>query len=108
MSYEPEADANTGLFSTMPGKKMALLVVIIIIGGFFGVQAMFGFPIKDLIRSDVTDQEKVISKSEGTCVVIGSDQHPRGIPDCQFKVGDTLIITYKQGTAPVEKYQLKR
>ena len=108
MSYEPEADANTGLFSTMPGKKMALLVVIIIIGGFFGVQAMFGFPIKDLIRSDITDQEKVISKSEGTCVVIGSDQHPRGIPDCQFKVGDTLIITYKQGTAPVEKYQLKR
>jgi hypothetical protein len=108
MSYEPEADANTGLFSTMPGKKMALLVVIIIIGGFFGVQAMFGFPIKDLIRSDVTNQEKVISKSEGTCVVIGSDQHPRGIPDCQFKVGDTLIITYKQGTAPVEKYQLKR
>ena len=26
MSYEPEADANKGLFSGMPGKKMALLV----------------------------------------------------------------------------------
>ena len=64
MSYQPDADANTGLFSSMPGKKMALLVVIIIIGGFFGVQAMFGFPIKDLIRSDVTDQEKVVTKSE--------------------------------------------
>ena len=108
MSYEPEADANTGLFSTTPGKKMALFVVIIIIGGFFGVQATFGFPIKDLIRNDVMDQEKVISKSEGTCVVIGSEQHPRGIAECQFKVDDTLIITYKQGTAPVEKYQLKR
>jgi hypothetical protein len=57
---------------------------------------------------DVTDQEKVVTKSEGTCVVIGPDQHPRGIPNCPFKVGDTLIITYKQGTAPVEKYQLKR
>jgi hypothetical protein len=108
VSNEPETDGNTGLFSGMPGKKMALFVAIIIIGGFFGVQAMFGFPIKDLIRSDVTDQEKVVTKSEGTCVVIGPDQHPRGISNCPFKVGDTLIITYKQGTAPVEKYQLKR
>ena len=108
MSYEPEADANKGLFSSMPGKKMALLVGIIIIGGFFGVQALFGFPFKDLIRSNITDQEKVVTKSEGTCVVIGSDQHPRGISNCPFKVGDTLMITYKQGTAPVEKYQLKR
>ncbi|MDQ6667244.1 MAG: hypothetical protein M3Y53_03335 [Thermoproteota archaeon] len=108
MSYEPDTDANTGLFSGMPGKKMALLVVIVIIGGFVGVQAMFGFPIKDLIRTDVTGQAKVVTKSEGTCVVIGSDQHPRGIPNCPYKLGDTLIITYKQGMASVEKYQLKR
>ncbi len=108
VSYQPDADADTGLFSSMSGKKMALLVVIIIIGGFFGVQAMFGFPIKDLIRTDVTGQAKIVTKSEGTCVVIGSDQHPRGIPDCQYKIGDTLIITYKQGMASVEKYQLKR
>jgi len=107
VSYEPDADARTGSFFNMPGKKMALLVVIIIIGGFFGVQAMFGFPIKDLIRSDVTDQAKVVTKSEGTCVVIGSDQHPRGIPDCPYKIGDTLIIIYKEGMASVEKYQLK-
>jgi hypothetical protein len=102
-----EPDTNTGLFSGMSGKKMALLVVIIIIGGFFGVQAIFGFPIMDLIRGDVTDQEKVVTKSEGTCAVIGSDQHPRGIPNCPYKVGDTLIITHKQGMADVEKYQLK-
>ena len=69
---------------------------------------MFGFPIKDLIRTDVTGQAKVVTKSEGTCVVIGSDQHPRGIPNCPYKLGDTLIITYKQGMASVEKYQLKR
>lgn len=108
MSYQPDSDASTGLFSSMSGKKLALLAVIIIMGGFFGLQAMFGFPIKDLIRSDVTDQEKVVTKSETTCAVIGSDQHPRGIPDCPYKVGDTLIITYKQGMASVEKYQLKR
>jgi len=107
VSYEYDADANAGPFSSMSGKKMALLVVIVIIGVFFGVQAMFGFPIKDLVRSEVTDQAKVVTKSQGTCVVIGSDQHPRGIPDCQYKIGDTLIITYKQGMAPVDKYQLK-
>ena len=60
MSYEPETDANKGLFSGMPGKKMALLVGIIIIGCFFGLQALFGFPIKDVIRSDVTDQQRLL------------------------------------------------
>lgn len=107
VSYEHDADANAGLFSGMSGKKMALLVMLVIIGVFFGVQAMLGFPIKDLVRNEVTDQAKVVTKSQGTCVVIGSDQHPRGIPDCQYKIGDTLIITYKQGMAPVDKYQLK-
>ncbi len=83
---------------------MAALVAIVIVGGFFGVQAMFGFPIKDLIRGDVIEQAKVVTKSEGTCVVMSSDQHPRSIANCPYKVGNMLIITYKQGTAPIEKY----
>jgi hypothetical protein len=107
VSYEPDADTGTGLFSSMPGQKIALLAVVIIIGGFIGLQAMLGFPIKDLIRNDVTDKQKVVTKSEGTCVVIGADQHPRGIPNCPYKIGDTLTVTYKQGMASVEKYQLK-
>jgi hypothetical protein len=107
VSYEPDADTGTGLFSSMPGQKIALLAVVIIIGGFIGLQAMLGFPIKDLIRNDVTDKQKVVTKSEGTCVVIGVDQHPRGIPNCPYKIGDTLTVTYKHGMASVEKYQLK-
>jgi hypothetical protein len=59
VSSEPEGNENTGLLSAILGKKMALFVALIIIGGFFGVQAMFGFPIKDLFRSDVTDQVKL-------------------------------------------------
>ena len=47
-----------------------------------------------------------ITKSEGTCAVIGSYQHPRGIADCQFKVGNTLK-TYKQRTAHVKNINLK-
>jgi hypothetical protein len=101
---EPQTDSDSGIFSNIPGKKMAALVAIVIVGGFFGVQAMFGFPIKDLVRGDVTDRAKVVIKSEGTCIVIGSDQHPRSISSCPYKVGDILVITYKQGTVPVEKY----
>jgi hypothetical protein len=86
----------------MSGKKMALLAAVIIIGSFIGVQAMFGFPMKDLIRNDVPDEQKVVTKSEGTFVVICADQHPQGIPDCPFKIGDTLIITYKQRMASID------
>ena len=106
MSYEPDADVNTSLFASMSGKKLVFLTVIIIVEGFFGIQAMFGFPIKDLIRSDVTEQSKIIIKFAGTCIVVGSDQHPRGISNCPYKVRDTLLITYKQRTVPIEKYLL--
>lgn len=103
MSYQPD-DTGTGLFSSMPGKRMAFLVMRIIIGAFFGVQAMFGFPIYEAMWKT---KRKVVTKSEGTCVVIGSDQHPRSIPNCQYKVGDILSITYKQETSAVEKYKQK-
>ena len=108
VSYAPDSNSDTPLFSTLSGKKMALLVGIIVAGGFFGVQAMFGFPIKDLIRNDVTNEVKVITKAEGTCVVEASDHQPRGIPHCPYNVGDRLIVTFRHGTAPIEKAQLKR
>jgi hypothetical protein len=64
---------------------------------------MFGFPIKDLIRKEVTDQAKVVIKDNNTntCVVESSiDHEPRNIQNCPYNKGDTLIITYKQGTLP--------
>jgi len=45
MSYASDSDPDTPLFSRLSGKKMALLVGIVIAGGFFGILAMFGFPI---------------------------------------------------------------
>jgi hypothetical protein len=92
----------------MSGKELGIIVIIAIIGGFFAVQAMFGFPIKDIIRKEVTEENKVILKDqEGTCVVEGSDQQPRGIPNCPYNIGDTVIVTFKQGTATIEKYHIK-
>jgi hypothetical protein len=107
VSYALYSDPDAPLFSRSSGKKMALPVGIVIAGGFFGIQAMFGFPIKDLVRKDVTVEARVVTEAEGTCVVQASDNQPRGIPHCPYNVGDTLIITFKQGTAPIEKAQLK-
>ena len=110
MGYDSEfdSDSDTSIFSRMSGKRLGIIVIIAIIGGFFAVQAMFGFPIKDIIRKEVTEENKVILKDqEGTCVVEGSDQQPRGIPNCPYKIGDTVIVTFKQGTAPIEKYHIK-
>ena len=101
VSYASDSDPDTPLFSRLSGKKMALLVGIVIAGAFFGIQAMFGFPIKYLVRKDVTVEAKVVTKAEA------SDNEPRGIPHCPYNVGDTLIVTFKQGTAPIEKAELK-
>lgn len=110
MGYDSgfDSDSDTSIFSRMSGKELGIIIIIAIIGGFFAVQAMFGFPIKDIIRKEVTEENKVILKDqEGTCVVEGSDQQPRGIPNCPYKIGDTVIVTFKQGTAPIEKYHIK-
>ncbi|MFL6315738.1 MAG: hypothetical protein ACJ72U_06835 [Nitrososphaeraceae archaeon] len=62
----------------MSGKKLAILTVIVGLGAFIAVQAIFGFPIKDLIRKSVTDEAKAVTKDQrGTCVVEPSDHRPR-------------------------------
>jgi hypothetical protein len=62
----------------MSGKKLAILTVIVGLGAFIAVQAIFGFPIKDLITKSVTDEAKTVTKDQcGTCVVEPSDHRPR-------------------------------
>ena len=110
MGYDSglDSDSNTSIFSRMSGKELGIIVIIAAIGGFFAVQAMFGFPIKDIIRKKVTDEAKVILKdNQGTCIVEASDREPRAILNCPYKIGDTLVVIYKQGTAPIEKYHIK-
>jgi hypothetical protein len=108
MTSDYGSDSDTSIFAGMSGKKLGILIALIGLGGFVAVQAMFGFPIKDLIRKDITDEAKVVAKDQqGTCVVEGSDHQPRGILNCPYKKDDILIVTFKQGTAPIEKYHLK-
>ena len=111
MGYDSgsDSDPNLSIFSRMSGKELGIIVVVALIGGFFAVQAMFGFPIKDvIIRKEITGEARVVLKdNQGTCIVEGSDQEPRTIPNCPYKIGDKLIITFKQGTVPIEKYRIK-
>jgi hypothetical protein len=108
MDHDYDSDSGESIFAGMSGKKLGILIVIVGLGAFIAVQAMFGFPIKDLIRKEVTDEAKVITKDQqGTCLVEASDHRPRGISNCAYNVGDVLVVKYKQGTVPIEKYRLK-
>ena len=51
------------------GKKMLVYAVIAIVGVFFGLQAMFGFPLFKSFESDsVSDARVVIKDANGNCV----------------------------------------
>ncbi|HEY7111282.1 MAG TPA: hypothetical protein VH415_17780 [Nitrososphaeraceae archaeon] len=109
-SFGRDDDSSSSIIARISGAKLAILAVLIMIGGFFAVQAMFGFPVKDLIRSEVTGDAKVVIKDHNTntCVVESSlDHEPRTIQNCHYNKGETLTITYKKGTVPIEKYVLK-
>jgi hypothetical protein len=75
--------------------------------GIVIVLGIFVFPIKNLIREEVTSDVKIVSKNNGICVVDTSD-HPRGINNCSYNVGDTVIVKYKEGTVDILSHQLKR
>jgi len=109
MGYDEfDSYSSSSALSRMSGKKLAALVILVVIGAFFGVQALFGFPLKDIFRKEVTDDAKVIIKDDSRlCIVEASDHQPRSIPNCPYKVGDTVIVTFKEGTEFIEKYQSK-
>jgi hypothetical protein len=100
---------DSSLFSRMSGKRLALLVFLIAVAAFFVVQAMFGFPIKDLFRSVVMEADKVVIKNElqNTCVIEGAEHQLRIILDCPYKNGDTVIVTFRTGTAEILSHHLK-
>src|SRR6185437_9440019 len=100
MGYDEfDSYSSSSALSRMSGKKLAALVILVVIGAFFVIQALFGFPIKDVFR------KVVIKDDSGTCIVEASDHQPRSIPNCLYKVGDTIIVTFKEGTEFIEHYK---
>ncbi|WP_458745129.1 hypothetical protein [Candidatus Nitrosocosmicus sp. T] len=86
-------------------KKLVLIFGIIAIGAFI-ILSIFVFPIKNLIRDEITAEVKIVSKNDGICVVDMAD-HPRGINECPYKAGDTVLVKYKEGTSDIIGHELK-
>ena len=76
-------------------RKLLLLFALCAFGAFLFL-AIFVFPITNLIRDQVTAEAKVITKDNGICVIETPD-HPRGISNCKYDIGDILIVHYTQG-----------
>jgi hypothetical protein len=92
--------------SPEPSTKKLVIVFVAIAIGAFVILGIFVFPVKNLIREEVTAEVKVTTKNDGICVVDTTD-HPRGINQCPYKIGDNLIIKYKEGTSQIISHKLK-
>lgn len=97
--YEPSAYEETAI------RKLLLLFGLFAFGAFLFL-AIFVFPITNLIREQITAEVKVITKDGGICVVETPD-HPRGIPNCKYITGDTLIVSYTQDTEAIAAHKVK-
>jgi hypothetical protein len=103
MGYDYDSSDQQGI----DGKKLVIIFALAIIGAIFFIQFLFGFPLKELVREDVKEEAKVITKNDSICVIETSD-HPRSISDCKYQIGDLLTVTYKNGTEPIEKHELRK
>lgn len=84
-------------------KKVALILIAI---GVIFVFVLMGSSARNLFAPSVTEEAKVVIRQGTKCVVEGSDRVPRDIQNCQYNVGDTILITYKPGQPSIEKYEL--
>jgi hypothetical protein len=90
------------------GKKMLTYAGIAIVGVFFGLQAMFGFPLFKSFESDIVGDARVVIKdASGTCVLEASDKIPRVINNCPYDKEDIVTITYKKGSPDIRTHNLK-
>jgi len=90
------------------GKRMLIYAGIAIVGIFFGLQAMFGFPLFKSFESDSVDDARVVIKdASGTCILEASDKIPRVIHNCPYDKEDIVTITYKKGTPDIRTHNLK-
>jgi hypothetical protein len=82
-------------------------VSLISIGSFTAVQSMFGISVKGKMRVEITQQKEVL-KDQGICLIDGSDEQSHGVPNCQHKLNETLVVIFKQDTVSIKKYPIKR
>jgi hypothetical protein len=105
MSYESDSSE----FARISTKKLAILFGLAFLGAFMLIQMIQGFPLADLLfRQTVTEEVKVSIKQEDVCVVEPADGQPKSIQRCPYNIGDTLVVTYYEGSTKVESHSLNK
>ena len=104
MGYESDS-SESGRIST---KKLAVLFGLAFLGAFMVIQMIQGFPLAQLLfRQTVKEEVRVSIKQGDVCVIETADSQPKSIPGCHYNIGDTLIVTYYNGSTKVESHRLK-
>jgi hypothetical protein len=105
MGYESDSSE----FERISTKKLAILFGLAFLGAFMVIQMIQGFPLAALLfRQTVTEEVSVSIKQGDVCVVEPADLTPKSIEGCPYNIGDTLIVTYYEGSTKVESHSLKR
>jgi hypothetical protein len=103
MGYESDSSE----FARISTKKLAILFGLAFLGAFMLIQMVQGFPLAELLfRQTVTEEVKVSIKQEDVCVVEPADGQPKSIQQCPYNLGDTLVVTYYEGSTKVESHSL--
>jgi hypothetical protein len=99
-------ESDSSEFERISTKKLAILFGLAFLGAFMVIQMVQGFPLADLLfRQTTTEQVNVSLKQEDVCVVEPADGQPKSIQNCPYNVGDTLIVTYYEGSTNVESHR---
>jgi hypothetical protein len=103
MGYESDSSE----FERISTKKLAILFGIAFLGAFMVIQMVQGFPLAQLLfRKTVTEEVKITIKQGDVCVVEPTDRTPKSIEGCPYNIGDTLFVTYYEGSTNVESYRV--
>jgi hypothetical protein len=99
---------DTSEFGKMSTKKLAILFGLAFFGAFMVIQMIQGFPLVELFtRQTTTEEVPILLKNGDVCVVEPRDSQPKAIQNCQYEVGDVLVVTYYEGSTNVESHTLK-
>jgi hypothetical protein len=105
MGYESDSSE----FARISTKKLAILFGLAFLGAFMLIQMVQGFPLAELLlRQTVTEEVKVSIKQEDVCVVEPADGQPKSIQQCPYNLGDTIVVTYYEGSTKVESHSLNK
>jgi hypothetical protein len=101
MGYESDSSE----FARISTKKLAILFGLAFLGAFMVIQMVQGFPLAEILfRQTVTEEVRVSIKQEDVCVVDPTDGQPKSIQGCPYNVGDTLVVTYYEGSTKLESH----